>query len=266
VPRLFWICFGAAAHLLFVATLPLLFLLLYRGGGDLLGIEPPAWGVAGPGLPGGLLLDLVLLGQFGMLHSLFLLPGVRRQLERWAPSELYGSLFTTVSCLALLATALLWQPLPGEVYSTRGLPAWLLLGAFLGSWCLLIYSMSLTGLGFQTGFTPWLCYTRRQPAPPRRFVTTGLYRILRHPIYLSFLGLIWFTPRLTTDRLLLACVWTGYVYLGSTLKDSRLLLYLGEPYREYMARVPGYPFVPWGPLARQNRPGPTPQSSLRARG
>jgi protein-S-isoprenylcysteine O-methyltransferase Ste14 len=248
--RLFWICFGAAAHLLFVATLAPLFLLLYRGGGDLLGIEPSGWDVAAFGVTASLLLDLLLLSQFGFLHSLFLLAGVRRRLQRWVPWELFGSVFTVVSCLALLTTAWLWQPLPGVIYTSSGLPAWLLLGAFLGSWVLLIHAMSLTGLGFQTGFTPWWCYVQRRPVPARRFVTTGLYGILRHPIYLSFLGLIWFTPRMTCDHFLLACVWTVYIYVGSILKDRRLLLYLGDRYREYMAQVPGYPLVPWGPLAR----------------
>jgi protein-S-isoprenylcysteine O-methyltransferase Ste14 len=262
--RLLWICFGAAAHLLFLATLPPLFLLLYRGGGDLLEIESPCsrFGLVpseasqeatGLGLFGSVLLDLFLLGQFGLFHSLFLFPAVRSRLEAWVPAELYGSLFTVVTCLTLLATALYWQPLPGVVYTTSGLLAWLLLGGFFASWVLLLYSVWLTGAGFQTGFTPWWSYLRRRPVPPRKFVSTGLYGLLRHPVYLGFLGLIWFTPRLTTDHLLLASVWTGYIYVGSVLKDRRLLFFLGERYRDYMARVPGYPLVPWGPLAR--RPG-----------
>ena len=35
------------------------------------------------------------------------------------------------------------------------------------------------------------------------------------------------------------------------LKDRRLLHYVQEPYRRYQARVPGYPFMPAGPLARR---------------
>ena len=73
---------------------------------------------------------------------------------------------------------------------------------------------------------------------------------MRHPAYLSFLGLIWFTPVMTTDRSILTAVWTVYVFVGSYLKNRRLVSYLGEPYRRYMAEVPGYPGMFLGPLGR----------------
>jgi len=73
---------------------------------------------------------------------------------------------------------------------------------------------------------------------------------LRQPVYLAFLGLVWLTPVVTLDRALLIVVWTADIYVGSVLKDRRLLLFIGSPYREYQSRVPGYPGIPLGPLAR----------------
>ncbi|MCA9028506.1 MAG: hypothetical protein KDA86_25070 [Planctomycetaceae bacterium] len=84
--------------------------------------------------------------------------------------------------------------------------------------------------------------------PPRPFLEHGAYRWFRHPIYLSFLGLIWFTPRMTLDHALLTGWWTVYIFVGSYLKDERLAFYLGESYREYQRRVPGYPGMTFGPL------------------
>ena len=55
---------------------------------------------------------------------------------------------------------------------------------------------------------------------------------------------------MTLDRAILCAVWTAYIYVGSTLKDRRLLHYIGEPYRQYQERVAGYPFIPVGPLGR----------------
>jgi hypothetical protein len=51
-----------------------------------------------------------------------------------------------------------------------------------------------SGLGWQTGWTPWWHWARRLPQPKRLFVERGAYRFLRHPVYLSFLGLIWSEP------------------------------------------------------------------------
>lgn len=249
--RLFWIVFGGITQLLFACLVPLVFLWLYQGSGDPMGIGAAAVGNEQTlSLPWAIALDLALLFQFGIPHSVLMLPRVRDRIERVVPSELYGSLYAFVAIGSLTLGWWLWQPLPGVVYETSGFMMWLMLGAYLGSWVLLFYSVSLTGLGWQSGLTPWLCYVRRMPMPRRKFVTDGLYGFLRHPIYLGFLGLIWMTPRMTSDHLLRACVWGVYVYIGSVLKDRRLLFYIGDRYRAYMATVRGYPLVPWGPLGR----------------
>ncbi len=69
-------------------------------------------------------------------------------------------------------------------------------------------------------------------------VEHSLYRWFRHPIYLSFLGLIWFVPTMSYDHVLLTGIWTVYIFVGSWLKDERLQFYLGETYKDYRSRVP----------------------------
>jgi hypothetical protein len=76
-------------------------------------------------------------------------------------------------------------------------------------------------------------------------------------VYLSFLGLIWFTPRMTADHALLTGVWTAYIFVGSCLKDRRMTFYLGGTYREYASRVPGYPGFFFGPLGKWRSDAPT---------
>jgi len=83
----------------------------------------------------------------------------------------------------------------------------------------------------------------------RPFAAQGVYRFLRHPVSLSFLGLVWLVPVATLDRAVLIAVWTVYIYVCSVLKEQRLLFYLGDEYRLHQAEVPGYPGMPFGPLA-----------------
>ena len=242
--RLLWIGFGIGTHLLFAFTVLRLYPFLEgtsHGYAERLAAAMP-----GPWY----LVDLVLVTQFGLLHSWLLHPRTRKKLAKLIPSPQYGCFFCVTTCLSLLLTIEGWQHSAGGLWHLEGWPGWAMHGAFLLSWAALLYSLHLTGLGFQTGFTPWWAWVRGQQSPSRTFAPRGAYRWLRHPVYLSFLGLIWCTTLMTWDRVILVAVWTAYIFVGSYLKDQRLLFYLGDTYREYQARIPGYPFFPVGPLAR----------------
>jgi protein-S-isoprenylcysteine O-methyltransferase Ste14 len=242
--RRFGILVGVATHALFTWTVYRLFLFLHGGHHGLLSAWAPvtrmpwyAW-------------NTLLAFQFAVPHSWLLLPSTRKRLEQWVPSAFYGCLFCIVTCVSLLSAIECWQSREIFVWRLHGAAQLLVRAAFLACWPALIYSLSLTGLGYQTGWTPWFAWLRKRKPPARGFNPRGAYGLLRHPVYLSFLGLIWLTPAMTLDRAILTAVWTAYIYVGSTLKDRRLLHYIGEPYRQYQERVAGYPFIPIGPLAR----------------
>jgi protein-S-isoprenylcysteine O-methyltransferase Ste14 len=241
--RVFWICFGLFAQALFLLTVCRLFPFLQGTGRGLLAV----WLAPLPFRPG---LDLLLAAQFACLHSWLLLPRTRERLRQFIPGPQYGCFFCTATCLSLLLTIEGWHPSPQALWRLHGAGGTAVTVSFLLSWPALIYSLSLTGLGYQTGWTPWWAWLRRRPLARTWAEPGGLYRVFRHPIYLSFLALIWLTPAMTLDRAVLTAAWTVYIFVGSHLKDRRLVHYVGEPYRRYQARVPGYPLVPWGPLGR----------------
>lgn len=242
------VALGLLTHLLFLFTVWHLF-------GFLKG-ESPTREVSGPALTGGSTLgalcgNLLAAIAFAVPHSLLLHPATRTRLREVIRPAFYGLFFCIVTCLSLLAVIYSWQPSDTVVVEFTGWGRGVVRWAFYGSWLALFYSLALSGLGWQTGWTPWLAWVLGQPQPRREFRERGAYRWLRHPIYLSFLGLIWFNPRLTLDRVVLLVVWSTYIFIGSWLKDRRLTLWLGASYVEYQRRVPGYPLIPWGPLGRQ---------------
>ncbi len=228
--------FGVATHALFAVTVVFLYRFLEATERD----HPV----------GSLLTDVVLALQFSLLHSALLHPAVRSRLTRWIGPPFYGCFFCVATCLQLLVTFAFWQRSEVVVWRLDGVPQSLMQAGFLVSWVLLFYSLYLSGLGWQTGLTPWWAWVRNRPAPRRSFDPCGAYRLLRHPVYLSFGGLLWFTPVMTLDHALLTGIWTTYIFVGSWLKDRRLERFIGDDYRSYMARVPGYPFILLGPLAR----------------
>ncbi len=241
--RFFWIVFGVATQVLFALTVCRLFPFL-QGGTPPHGLCPLRLVLVRLGI------DFLLAVQFAIPHSYLLLPQTRERLKRLIPGPQYGCFFCTMTCLTLLLTIECWQPIPVTLWSLHGVARQGVRLAFLLSWPALLYSLHLTGLGYQTGLTPWWAWLRGRPLVRRWERPGGPYRYFRHPIYLSFLGLVWFTPTMTLDRAMLTAVWTVYIFVGSVLKDRRLVHYVGDSYRAYQARVPGYPFLRGGPLGR----------------
>jgi len=196
---------------------------------------------------GSLWIDAALALGFAIPHSILLYPPTRKFVTRWLPSELYGCLFCLVTCVTLLLQFSLWRGSQTVLWSWPVSVQPAIRAAFLCSWGLTFYSLWLTGLEYQTGLGPWWRWVRRQAVPRRDFRTPGAYRYMRHPVYLSFLGLVWFTPVVTADRAILIGIWTAYVFVGSYLKDRRLAHLVGERYVEYIDKVPAYPFLAMRP-------------------
>jgi protein-S-isoprenylcysteine O-methyltransferase Ste14 len=237
--RLLWICTGVGAHLFLAVTVWLLFPFLMDGQTAAGLNAAPLWWC----------IDAALALQFGLGHSLLLLPCIRSRLERLIPRPLYGCIFTAMTCLSLVLLILAWQPSGIVIYRLEGGAETAMRAAYVLSWGVPIYTLGLTGYGWQTGWTPFWAWLRGQAAPPRHFTVCGAYRYLRHPVYLAFFAQVWLTSVMTLDRLLLCSIFSVYILIGSYLKDRRLLFYLGDTYRAYQAHVPGYPLM-IGPLGR----------------
>lgn len=243
------ITFGFGNQILFLVTVWYLFWFL-RDGAIVLG-QHDDWIVR----------DISLAVVFAIAHSLMLWPPFRRRLGKIVPQAFYDSLFSVVTCGSLLVLFFTWRTSQLEVWHLTGTAATAIHIAFYASWAALFYSLHLTGLGYQNGWTPFWYWLRKKKAPRREFKPRSVYKLIRHPVYLSFLGLIWFTPRMSIDHAVLTAVWTGYIFLGSMLKDRRLEFYIGKDYRDYQRDVPGYPLMPGGPLARIADNAPIPDKS-----
>jgi protein-S-isoprenylcysteine O-methyltransferase Ste14 len=61
---------------------------------------------------------------------------------------------------------------------------------------------------------------------------------MRHPTYVAFTCALWTAPVLTTDRLLLASLWTLYCLLGPLHKEKRILARDPGGYGHYQQLVP----------------------------
>lgn len=236
--RLAGISYGFGNQILFLITVWFLFWFLRDGA---INRSHGNW----------VLRDCGLAIFFTVSHSIMLVPKTRKYLTRWIPQDFYDSTFCVVTCVSLLALFFGWQNSQTVLWEASGFAKSMVHLCFYGCWAALFYSLALTGLGYQNGWTPFYYWLRKQKPPRREFKPRGAYKLIRHPVYLSFLGLVWFTPTMTLDHAALTAIWTAYIFYGSFLKDRRLEHFIGEPYKAYEQAVPGYPLITVGPLARK---------------
>ncbi len=69
-------------------------------------------------------------------------------------------------------------------------------------------------------------------------VTTGLYRTVRHPLYLFSIILFWLFPYMTDLTFAFFLAGTLYFLIGTIPEERKLVETFGEQYRQYQREVP----------------------------
>jgi methanethiol S-methyltransferase len=72
----------------------------------------------------------------------------------------------------------------------------------------------------------------------RELVTTGVYGIVRHPLYLAGIIIFTFEPNITVNGLTVTVLADLYFLFGSFIEERRFIRTFGNRYREYQGRVP----------------------------
>lgn len=225
--------YGLTAHALFIASVLVMFWSLYHG----LNLQfLHLHGVSA------VLMDLLLLAQFAIGHSLLLSERGRRFMARMAPLNLGGPLSTTIfaaiASVQLLATFLLWSSSETIWWLPEGGTKVLLSLFYLVAWVLLAKSMNDAGLDTQIGSLGWKAVWRGERPVYKPFSRTGMFRYSRQPIYSSFTLILWTAPVWTPDHLVLALLWTGYCVFAPVFKEKRYRRWYGMAFERYRSRVP----------------------------
>jgi protein-S-isoprenylcysteine O-methyltransferase Ste14 len=73
---------------------------------------------------------------------------------------------------------------------------------------------------------------------PLTFSTPGLYRYVRHPLYVGWLVTFWAAPTMTAAHLVFALATTIYMLLAIRWEERDLTQVHGHAYQAYRERVP----------------------------
>jgi methanethiol S-methyltransferase len=183
-------------------------------------------------------IDLLLLSMFAVQHSGMARQGFKRLFASFASPVVERSSYVLSASLTLLLLFWQWRPIPAVIWDIQNpLPASLAIGGGFLGWLIVLYSTFLISHFELFGLTQVITHFAGRITAPVKFKTPGLYRLIRHPIYLGFVIAFWSTPTMTLGHLLFALVTTAYIFVGIYLEERDLTSFFGDEYRRYRNRV-----------------------------
>ena len=183
--------------------------------------------------------NVVLFTIFALHHSIMARSGAKAWLLRVAPPDLERAVYVWMASVLFLAVCWMWQPLPGVLWTTSGARFWILSAVQLIGVALTVRASQIVGV--------WELAGVKQPdhTRPVEFRASGPFGIVRHPIYLGWLLIVFATPVMTTSRLLFAVISSAYLVAAIPWEEASLIQAFGERYRAYQRALPWrlIPFV-----------------------
>jgi methanethiol S-methyltransferase len=175
--------------------------------------------------------NVILFTVFAMHHSVMARTGAKAWITRLLPPNLERSVYVWIASVLFLAVCWLWRPLPGMVWHVEG-PGLLLYVAQLFGAGLTIAAARLVGVWELAGVT------QPDPTRPVEFSASGPFALVRHPIYLGWLLIVFASPVMTTSQLLFAVTSTLYLIAAIPFEEASLIEAHGDVYRAYQRQMP----------------------------
>lgn len=183
-------------------------------------------------------IDVGLIALFGLVHSVMARPAFKRRWTRIIPRAAERAAYVLQSSVLLGTIIYFWQPIPGLIWSAEGIVAIALYALFVGGIALIVLAtfaldhFEFTGL--RQAWSNWRGVALAEP----EFRTPWLYRVVRHPLQLGVVLIVFCRPTMTVDGLLLAGVMFAYILIGLYFEERDLVREFGADYQDLQRRVP----------------------------
>jgi protein-S-isoprenylcysteine O-methyltransferase Ste14 len=187
--------------------------------------------------PAAIAADAALFTLFALHHSLLARPAAKAHVRRHVPAPLERSCYTWVASALFLLVCAAWQAVPGTAWR---LP---------DGWRIAGYGVQLVGLALTIRGSARLDVLdlagvrqvqRAQSGLPDSHVpleTTGVYGLVRHPLYFAWALVVFAAPDMTATRLTFAVTSTAYLAAAIPFEERTLLRTFGPAYAAYKRRV-----------------------------
>jgi protein-S-isoprenylcysteine O-methyltransferase Ste14 len=167
--------------------------------------------------------NMGLLGLFAIQHSVMARPTFKRWWTKIVPEPLERSTYVLFSNLAMIAIFAFWQPIGGVVWTVPCIYGQVTMYTLYGlGWFTVFYTTCLLNHFELFGLRQVWLYYRDEPYTQLPFNEPSLYRYVRHPLYVGWLMVFWFTPTMTVSHLFFAVGTTAYILIAIRLEERNL--------------------------------------------
>jgi protein-S-isoprenylcysteine O-methyltransferase Ste14 len=185
-----------------------------------------------------LIIDTLLLSLFAIQHSVMARQWFKRIWTKVVPKPVERSTYVLLASLVLLLLFWQWRPMTAVIWDVQNPVGRILLQAlFWIGWGQVFISTVLVDHASLVGMRQVRLYLKGQPEEAASFKTPGLYKVVRHPLYLGFIIAFWSTPHMTLGHLFFAAVCTVYIIVAIQFEERDLINYYGDTYRQYRKEV-----------------------------
>lgn len=181
-----------------------------------------------------ILTNIVLFSAFALHHSVLARSGIKTRLARVIPPAIERTVYIWIASLLFIVVCAAWRPVPGIAWEVTGIWAWWLLGAQVGGAVIGLAAGRRVDVFELAGVREALNRPAQQASRPTE---RGPYGIVRHPLYLGFLLVVWPMPVMTGTRFVFALVSTVYVLVAIPFEERDLRKAFGDGYAAYVKRV-----------------------------
>jgi protein-S-isoprenylcysteine O-methyltransferase Ste14 len=181
----------------------------------------------------------MLIVLFALQHSVMARQKFKLIVIKVIPKAVERSTYVLLSGACVILITLYWQPIAGSVWVVdNSLLTIILRIIHIIGWLIMVGATfeidHLHLMGLKQVFLNYAKYSVTEPLFSEKY----LYKIVRHPIQLGVLIVIWATPHMTMTLFMLSTILTIYIFIGLYFEELSLVASLGETYKDYQRRVP----------------------------
>ena len=182
--------------------------------------------------------NVFLVFLFGYFHSFMARKWFKDWWTQYVPAVAERTTYVVQASVFLAIALAFWSPMPAVIWQVDGFTAFVMYAVFGIGVVLVLWATFAIDHFELFGLRQVWTAARGGSMPVVTFKTPFLYRIVRHPMQLGVLLILFATPLMTVGHMLFAGLMSLYILIGLYFEERSLMREFGSSYAEYKARVP----------------------------